>query len=285
MILCIPFLKDDISWFEIIYSSIIPVLLFFAGLWFSKLVEKHKVKTKQKRLVKYFYTLIKQLSKKLSSQIQLLKEAATRQDDPNESNLMTEIASGESHLLLRDIDRNELFESFVLSKKKGIEHKTEQFEKIISEIDFVYKAITTLETNVISIPGIIGSQIDAFNRASLSITGLINEYKSQLNDESTPDNLTVSIQELLNSLESEKGEKQYLTNIDSGYEIFVNPLILLLKHHSKDPRATTLMKYAGDLKFAYTCMKNERQKNKEYFNKLASDLENSKNLLDNIELK
>jgi hypothetical protein len=276
MIICIPFFKSDISWFEILSSTIIPIILFFSGLWFGKLLEKQKEKIRQKRLIKYFFELIVLLIKKIDAQIELLKEAAFRQDDFESKDLMTIIASGESHLLLKDIDRSAIYEALVSTKRKNIAQITDAFEKIVSHIDYVYKLFTAIETNNKTL---ILNSIDYSNKCNDSLMKLqntINEFKQKTNEQKKQDDFLDSVDSIIKDVEKVKKGKNYVELNENLFHIFIEPLIQLSIKHSSDQRSPIIMDLAQKIKFNYNVIKEERKKNKEYFIETAKDLKDAK---------
>jgi len=167
MILYIPFFNDGISWFEIICTAIVPVAIFFLGIRFSKILENHKEKTRQYRLIKYFLGLNKQLMIKNKHQAKLLEAAASKNDNFETLDIMPELASGESHVLLNQINREDIYSGLVLSKKSKLTERAILFEKIISINDFLYRTYITIERNIVKIPLTLDRYSTEWNEANL----------------------------------------------------------------------------------------------------------------------
>lgn len=276
---CIPFFDDEISWFEIINLSLIPVILFLAGFLLNKLIENLKEKKSYDLYEKYFFGLIKQLIKKNKNQIKLLKEAAARQVDFDSKNLMTELASGESHLLLKDIDRSKFYYGFVLNKKKKFDERATMFEKLITKIDYLYKLHVNLEKNNLTIPPLTDKYSKIWNDSQISLNTELNRLKQEANQKGLKISFLFEVEKLQVKVTTIKKDNVYMDNIETGFNIYVKPLISILIKSPKDPWTPTLMDYTQKAKFAYQMLKVERDKNKEYFEDLANKFKDENNEL------
>jgi hypothetical protein len=277
MICEIPFFKDDITWFEIISTVVLPVVLFLSGYWLGRFLEKIKENRRKKRLKKYFKQLIIQLSEKLKKQIIEINLAKERQDDFTSKDLMAIRIAGESHKLLKSINREELFEIIVEKEKHNTRLKTKLFDDLMSKIDFINEALNAFETNILSIPKNYSIYENLWNESHFKLIKYFNLIVSTSNTSKGQDVLLDKFSEILDDVNKLKNDKPYIENIQLAYHRVIEPMNKILLSVNNDIRTVELMDLVQKSKLGYMGMLDYRERNKVYYVMLSSQLEKVKN--------
>ena len=269
----IPFLKEGISWFEILSTVILPVVLFLSGYWLGVFIESFKEKRKKERLKKYFIQLIHQLNKKLEKQIIEINLAIERQDDYTSKKLMADRVSGESHKLLRYINREELYEIIVEKKKRKTEERTKLFDELMSKIDFVYEFLNVFEINLMNIPKSYSIYDKLWNDSQFELVQTYNLLVTTSHLHKGKDKLVDELSKIFTRINDLKGDKPYIDDIMLSYNAVIEPMNEILLSINDDVRTVKLMDLVQKSKFAFFGMREIRRSNKDNYLLMAERLE------------
>lgn len=272
----ISFFKEDITWFEILSTVILPVVLFLSGYWLGIIIENIKEKRRKERLKRYFVQLIFQLEKKLEKQVAEINNAIERQDDFSSKDLMAKRVSGESHKLLKLINREELFEIIVEKKKRKTEQRTKLFDELMKEIDFIYEILNAFEANLLNIPKSYSIYDNLWNDSHFELVQNYNYLITTANLAKGDDKLIEEFSIIMEKIKTLKKDKPYIDNIQLAYEEMINPMNEVLLSIKSDVRTVKLMDLVQKSKLAFIGMKGIRESNKMNYHDISQELENSK---------
>jgi hypothetical protein len=283
MIVCIPFFEKDISWFKIIDTALLPVLLFFLGVWTTKFVERQREKNNYKRLEKYFIGLLNQLSKKNKEQISLLDKAANRTDEFEKKDLAMEINSSESHKLLKELDRSKLYSGYILSRKNNINEKSMTFERIVSMIDYLWYLHESFKPINDELTQAFNNYQKRWNTLNEELTkAIINLFSEANSTNITNDPFLNEINKHLQELKQFQGKKLAVDNIEDAYNVFVRPLLDTMSKFPRDSKMPTIFVIVDRLQVIYLQMRLDIENNRKNAITRSNDIKIADVTLNNL---
>ncbi len=122
-----------------IFRATYTVLIFLLGFYLNGLRERMKEKKKLKELADYFATLIAYLESPMLNQIKYLDNFISFLETNENHDFKLQMSPSLNVDNLRNLDENELFKSFVTSRKGKKEDRIGRFSKIMNAVNYIYE--------------------------------------------------------------------------------------------------------------------------------------------------
>ena len=129
----------DTSWWDLIKSIVLPVILFLSGYFLNIAIEEYKEKKRLKGIKEYFKTLIRLVYTVAIEQAKLYQNCSTRLLNLNEREITVNKIVGHPKKSLNDINHTDLYKIFI--NKNNIIESTRNFNNLLANLNYIESSI------------------------------------------------------------------------------------------------------------------------------------------------
>ncbi|MBD2766688.1 hypothetical protein IC235_02140 [Hymenobacter sp. BT664] len=265
---------ESLSGLDLI-KTLIPVLLFFAGILFNRLLERIRERKRLNDLEEYFITVCQLVNNAANRQVKAILETAKVIKQFKAKNFMIPQVPAFNLDEILAISKTDLYKIFVRNRNGKPIDNIQKFHNLINCIHFYHSAIKTIARTDDETLKIVSSFREKWN-SSLSLA--MNEINHMIlkaeidNIKPGQDSFLDEIQTIIRARKAKSVTLQQEDTIDNIHNEFVLPILRILLSH-KNERSIKLLPFYTNMNSEFVNLQKFRASKSSYLANTARSLQ------------